>query len=164
MALGLTVTLAACAKSDVEYPSLAIRDVERVQGEFAPAPVTALEVPSLEVDLTGGLEARLASLVASAQDAHSAFTQIEPRVARLARAASGSAVGSDTWASAQVALAELDTARSQAAIPLAELDALYVSATTSASDRTEIEQARDRVIYLVAQEDAVLAELRSLLQ
>lgn len=157
----IALTLSACAGGSGGYPSLAIREVERAQGQLQVGEPKRIDVPPVDVDLTGGLATRLSSLVAAAQDAHATFGEVAPRARRLVSSASGSAVGSDSWAAAQVALAELDSARSRAAVPLGDLDAIYTAAAVAAEDVTAIEAARDRVTTLVAEEDAVLADLRS---
>lgn len=160
IALSLIVALGACASSGEDYPSLAIRDAERGEGTFEAPEPRRLDVPPVEVDLTGGLDARLSSLVAGAREAHGDFLEARPRAEQLVAAASGSAVGSDSWAAAQVALAELDSARSRAAVPLGDVDAIYTAARVSAEEVTAIEAARDEIIALVRLEDAVLADLR----
>lgn len=161
LVLPLICILGACAGSQGDYPSLAIRDVERAQGQFASGEPARLDVPPVEVDLTGGLEARLASLVAAARQAHDEFVKVTPRAEQLVAAASGSDVGNDRWAAAQVALAELDSARSRAAIPLGDLDTLYTAARISVEEVEAIDAARNEVIALVSAEDTVLADLRA---
>ncbi|MBX7492568.1 hypothetical protein K3163_05030 [Qipengyuania sp. 1NDW9] len=160
LAAVLSLSLAACAGSSADYPSLAIRDSERSEGTFGSPEPKRLDIPPVEVDLTGGLDARLASLVADARNAHEAFEETRPRAEELVAAASGTSLGSDRWAAAQVALAELDSARSRAAVPLGDLDAIYTAARVGADDITAIESARNEVIALVRIEDAVLADLR----
>lgn len=156
----LALALSACAAGSDRYPSLAIRDAERVQGSFepdaaeAPAPLPA--APSAE------LLARLAQLREEAASAHREFLAAVPAAARLAAAAG--AVGSDSWASAQVALADLDSARSKAAVPLGDLDVLFVDATLAAEQREAIAVTRAEVVGLIGEEDAVLARLRGLLR
>ncbi|MCA0977056.1 hypothetical protein LCM19_01600 [Qipengyuania flava] len=157
----LIFLLGACATAESDYPSLAIRDVERAEGQFDTGEPARIDVPPVEVDLTGGLAARLQSLLAAAEEAHGDFLAVHPRAMRIVSSARGSAVGSDNWAAAQVVLAELDSARSRAAVPLGELDALYASATVAAEDTVAIETARGRVIDLVAEEDAILEDLRA---
>ncbi|NNC53486.1 MAG: hypothetical protein HKO08_10665 [Erythrobacter sp.] len=152
--------LGACASSGSEYPSLSIRDSERTEGTFESPEPKRLDVPPVEVDLTGGLDARLDSLVTAAREAHAEFNRIEPGARQLVDAASGSEVASDRWAAAQVALAELDSARSRAAVPLADLDALYTANRVAADDIGKIDIARRTVIAMVREEDAVLAALR----
>lgn len=157
----LVLPLGACASAGGDYPSLAIRDAERAEGQFDSGEPARLDVPPVEVDLTGGLDARLSSLVSAAEEAHATFTEVQPRAERLVSAAAGSAVGSDSWAAAQVALAELDSARSRAAVPLGDLDALYAAASVAAEETSTIKEARNRVIALVEEEDATLASLRA---
>ncbi|WP_157075185.1 hypothetical protein [Erythrobacter sp. AP23] len=156
------ILLAGCASTASDrYPSLAIRDVERAEGTFEPVPSPRLDVPEVEVDLAGGLEARLAALLGHAQAAHTDFTSAVPAAERRVEAAAGSAMGSDSWAAAQVALADLDSARSNAAIALGDLDILFTAATVQAEDAAAIAATRDAVVALVAEEDAVLERLRA---
>ena len=58
-------------------------------------------------------------------------------------------------------VADLDSARSNAAIVLGELDTLYTAATVQAEDATAIVEARNTVIALVSEEDSVLERLRA---
>ena len=153
--------VAGCAASSDRYPSLAVRDVERAEGTFDPVPGPQLDVPEVEVDVGPDLGAGLTSLVADAQAAHTAFTDAVPAAERSVRAASGSSIGSDNWAAAQVALADLDSARSIAATALGDLDILYTAATVQAQDSAAIAAARETVIALVREEDDVLARLRA---
>ncbi len=162
--LSLAGLLAACASGSDTYPSLAIRDAERAEGRFDTGEPARIDVPPVEVDLTGGLDTRLASLVAAAQDAHADFLEARPRAERLVSAAGGSAIGSDAWAAAQVALGELDSARSRAAVPLGDLDMIYTAARVSVEDVQAIDAARGQVVRLVSEEDAVLSELRARVQ
>lgn len=161
--LPFALALAGCSSTgSSDYPSLAIRDVERAQGQFEPVSSRAqIDVPPVPVDLTGGLPARLAALTAQAQAAHAEFLDSRPDAVRLAAAAEGSSPGSAAWAAAQVALADLESARSQAAIALGDLDILYISATVQAEERSAITVARDQVIALIAEEDEALARLRA---
>lgn len=163
MALTLWISLVcgACSTVTDRYPSLAIRDVERAQGEFEPVAVEPIAVPEVETGLTGPLGSRLAALVSQAREAHAEFSSSAPRTRQLVAGAAGSGVGSDAWAAAQVALADLDSARSLAAIPLGDLDILYVAATVQAEESAAIAAARAEVVALVAQEDVVLDELRA---
>jgi len=151
------LALSACAASSDRYPSLAIRDAERVEGTFEPdagdAAAPAPSPPSAE------LVARLGQLREQAASAHREFLSAVPGAERLAAAAG--ALGSDSWASAQVALADLDSARSKAAVPLGDLDILFVDATLAADQREAIATTRAEVVRLVSEEDAVLARLRA---
>ena len=63
-AIALAPALAACQTApDGAYPSLAIRDVERAQGQLEPVPGDPIDVPPVEVPLDGPLDQRLAALV-----------------------------------------------------------------------------------------------------
>lgn len=155
-----SLALSACAGSSANYPSLAIRDAERASGTFAAAEPRRIDVPAVEVDLAGGLDTTVTSLVASARRAHDAFLALVPDARRRVAAPGAATTASDAWASAQVALAELEAARSQTAIPLGDLDAIYVSQTVQAAQSPSLVAAREQVIGWVAEEDAVLAELR----
>lgn len=149
--------LAGCATSGGEYPSLAQRPAERAQGTLTPDagadPIPASPAPSAD------LAARLADLLRQAQTLHAEFRGQVPAAERLAIAAGSR--GSDSWASAEVALANLDAIRSRAAVALADLDALWIDATLEAGARDEIGAVRTAVEALIAQEDAELARLRS---
>lgn len=158
----LAFCLAGCSSTATEgYPSLAIRDMERVEGSFEAAPAQRLDVPAVEVDLAGGLDSRLAALVGQARDAHAEFTSARPATERLVSAAANTTIGSDSWAAAQVALADLDSARSIAAVALADLDLIHAAAAVQAQDLAAIDAARDSVLAMIAEEDASLAQLRS---
>ena len=161
-ALALVPALAACQTApDEAYPSLAIRDVERAQGQLEPVPGDPIDVPPVEVPLDGPLDQRLAALVEQGRSAHARFTEAAPRASRLASAASGSSVGSDAWASAQVALADLDSIRSMTAIALADLDILFIAASVEATDTSALTAARQSLLALVREEDRTLADLRA---
>jgi hypothetical protein len=155
-ALAPALFLCACASTG-DYPSLAQRPVERAQGMFAPD--TPEPAPAPPATPSADLVARLADLQRDAASLHAQFVQAAPAATRLAAAAGGT--GSDSWASAQVALADLDSLRSRVAVSLADLDALWVDSTVESGPRDAIGAARDSVQALVAQEDDVLARLRS---
>ncbi|GGD97353.1 hypothetical protein GCM10011515_16410 [Tsuneonella deserti] len=155
-AIALAMTVSACASSG-DYPSLAQRPAERVGGLFEPD--TPEVIPSPPPAPSADLVARLAQLQRDAASLHAQFNAAAPAATRLAGAAGGT--GSDSWASAQVALADLDSLRSRVAVSLAELDALWVDSTVEAGPRDAIGSARDAVEGMVRQEDEVLARLRS---
>jgi hypothetical protein len=70
------------------------------------------------------------------------------------------------WSVATVALSDLESARSDAMLALAQLDELYANETIAASpdwrpgqdDRNR--RARDQVVALIGEEDGILARLR----
>ncbi|MXO89738.1 hypothetical protein [Pontixanthobacter aquaemixtae] len=146
--------LAGCASSGKTYPSLAIRDAERVSGFFeAPEP---LEPAPLRAEIAGQLD----QIRAESANSHRAFMAAAPRARRTVASGVGAAVTSDSWAAAQVAMADLDSLRSVTAVALGDLDLLYVDATLAFEQRQAVAAARDEVIGYVREEDRVLAELR----
>ena len=158
------VLLAACASTGGgKYPSLATRPGERVSGTVAPV---AAPAPPPATAATGS---RIAQLRARAQAAHARFAERRASAAALSAAAQGTAVASEAWSVAQVALASLEAARSEAMI-LADLDSLYVSAkdqaalTDGSGDVGAIGAVRDDVIALIGEEDATLSALRGRLR
>lgn len=155
------LALSACAAASGDYPSLAIRDAERPRGTLeapvADEPAAPLPAQVVSADILQ----RITSLRADANSAHQQFLRSAPAARRAVSAGAGAPRASDAWAGAQVALADLETQRSKTAIPLADLDALYASQATAFAPMAEIAGARDAVEALVAEEDRVLASLRS---
>lgn len=151
--------LSGCAADYTTYPSLARRSAERVSGTIAVAPPVAAPQPPAPPP-SADLVTLLGQLGDRAQAAHHEFTGRRARAEQLVAAAGKSPVGSDGWAQASVALADLETARSQAMIALADLDELYTAARVEGGEATTIAATRDRVIDLIGEEDIVLAQLR----
>ncbi|WP_271439023.1 hypothetical protein [Pontixanthobacter luteolus] len=156
--LPLALCAAGCASSGKTYPSLAIRDAERVSGTLPVGGVDAVQMaPS---PLPGDLIGRIAALESSARESHQRFLAAAPDARGAVRSGRNAAVASNSWASAQVALADLDSIRSLTAIALGDLDLIFTDATLDFVERGQIAQARDKVLAMVREEDAVLAELR----
>ena len=161
LAAALIVTLAACSADTTSYPSLARRPAERaVDSPAPPSPVPVATAPDSR------LPARLAALVEQAREAHNHFSARRESAERTVASGNGSAPGSDSWATANVALADLESARSEAMIALADLDELFAAARTgsgapaSSGDWATIAAARDQVTALIGEEDRILADLR----
>lgn len=158
----LALVLTGCTSS-ADYPSLARRDVERIKGSSEPvAPEPPL--PELTAPPSTELEARLDGLVQRAEAAHRRFAAMRPRTEQLVGAARNSAVASESWSVASVALADLGSQRSDAMIALAELDQLYAAERidhfeTESRVALAIGAAREKVSTLVAEEEDVLAKL-----
>lgn len=153
-ALGLSLGACATTPSE-EYPSLAIRDAERVAGTLqpvAPAPYVPPPTPTAVVD-------RLEQLSGEAASANQAFLAEAPRARSAVAAARGAQVGAESWSVAQVAVAGLESARSRAMIALADLDRLYVDAAVGGEELTRIDAVRDRVAAQVGEQDATIAGL-----
>jgi len=154
--------LAGCASASSDgFPSLARRDAERVSGTIETPP------PSVEpaIDpLSAELSARTAQLEGRARVGHAKFLSRESRARQLVGAARGAAVGSEGWSVATVAVAELEAARSEVMIALAELDSLYAAQRVGGSDGVLVGKVRDTVTALVTQEDRIIAELGNALR
>lgn len=154
------MTLAGCAATDTDYPSLATRDFERAEGQFeAPAP-RQLDVPTVPADFTGSLDAHLTGLLEQARLSHTQFETSLPSARSQVAAARGLSAQDDRWSRAAVALAGLDARRSQTAIVLADLDTLYAAAAVQYEDVQAIADTRAQVAALILLEDRALADLR----
>jgi hypothetical protein len=163
LSLALLVPLGACAAAK-DYPSLQRRPAERMTGS---APVVSPQKPPLPPSVPGlELGSRLARLVEQARTAHERFASKRANAERLVAAGGGGEPGSEGWSVATVALSDLESARSDAMLALAELDELYATETIVASQTgdkaktTAIAGARDQVIALIGEEDGILAHLR----
>jgi hypothetical protein len=133
--------------------------VERVSGSFQPPPAQPVALPAAP---SPELATRLEQLASLARAANDRFESREAKARQTAAAAAGAQVASENWAKATVAIADLESARSEAMIALADLDAMYASARLEGRDVTAIAQTRDAVTALVAKQDAVLAQLRDM--
>lgn len=153
------LVLSGCA-SDTTYPSLARRPAERPGGVPPVVSPTPLP-PSLP---SAGMTVRLDGLVDQARAAHARFGERRGRAEQLVAASGRAAMGSEGYAVAIIALAELESARSDAMIALATLDTLYAADRTThpnepSGDAIAIASARERVMVWVGEEDRVLARL-----
>ncbi|KHK89683.1 hypothetical protein [Novosphingobium malaysiense] len=157
----LPMVAGACSTAG-NYPSLALRDVERIRGSAQPvageAPQPAPEPPPLSADLA----TRLNGLVKMAREADRQFQANRPAAERAVASAGG--IASDSWSTASIALARLETSRSSAMVALADLDGLYVDARTDAPleetpSAEAIASARDLVDGWVDAQDEVLSSL-----
>lgn len=106
------------------------------------------------------LQGRLAQLEEQARAAHAAFMGKSRNVSGLINAARGANVTNLAWGNAQVALADLDSHRSQTAIALADADLLYADRAVALASRQNIAKTRDLISALLDEEDRVLAQLR----
>ena len=155
-ATGLALVLAGCVSDTAHYPSLARRAIEKAStAQAAPTATESAPTPASPQET-----ARLAALVEQARDAHRHFMAKQQRAGQTVAAGSGAARGSESWATASVALAELESERSAAMIALADLDQLFAAARIEGSDTAAISAARDEVSSWIGDEDVVLAGLR----
>ena len=156
IASSLALALAACAADTADYPSLARRPIEKASASQVPTPPpSTAPVPANPQDT-----ARLPALVDQARAAHQRFLAKQQRAVQTVSVGSGAAPGSERWAVASVALAELESERSAAMIALADLDQIYAAAGTEGRDTAAITAAREEVSGWIGEEDAVLAALR----
>lgn len=154
--------LGGCASTpESSYPSLAIRDVERITGqlETPPGPLVQIPPPQPAAQSTDSL-GQPGELGAEAARAHARFMEQAPAVRTSAGRANSSPVGSENWARGEVALAGLEGIRSQTLIALADLDRIYVDAITNRRPVDQIETVRTEVSAMVAKQDEVIAGLR----
>ena len=147
--------LAGCATVADEYPSLAIRDAERVSGTLEPAAAVPYVPPATPAAVLG----RLDQLAAEAAGAHRAFLAEAPAARRAVAAAGSAELGSEGWAVASVAVAGLEGARSRAMIALADLDRLMVDAAVEGSELGRIVAVRDTVTAQVTEQNLTIEGL-----
>jgi len=173
-ALAGAFLLAGCGTQG-EFPSLARRPAElgvrpapagetatgapgRIEGSAQPdAPAAGTMVRQEEI--SADLAARLRELGSAAREAHGRFEAKRARAGQLTAAARGAAPASEAWSVASIAVAELESSRSDAMVSLGELDRLYAQERIDGGDGGAIAAVRDQVTAWVADEDAVLAEL-----
>ena len=156
--LTAALLVAGCARDTCEYPSLARRPAERLTATFdAPAAPEVFVSPAPSAAITG----QVGPLVSAAQRADAKFRQREPHARSLVGSNSGAKMGSESWAVATIAVSELEVARAEAMLALADLDTLYNDTRVRGEDPGAIGAGRDTVTGLIARQDQVLGELRS---
>lgn len=149
-ALMALFAMTACASAPDSYPSLALRENERVTGTMEPpAPSPFVPAPAEPATI-----ASVADLAETAAAAHRAFLAEADSAAPVVARASGAPTGSDSWAQAQVAVAGLESRRGVTMVALADLDRLYVDAVTGGRETTQIETVLRSVEQQAAAEDA----------
>ncbi len=151
--------LSACVGSGEQYPSLAVRDAERVSGAFNPA-IGTRSAPVTDPALLAGLPA----IEARAQTAYDEFVAAVPGAQRALSAAQGASASSNAWAAAQISLADLDSQRSQTAIALADIDLIYAEASIELAMAFEIAELRAKIDAQVSAQDQILDQLRQMIR
>ena len=160
LAAVLALLCTGCANGESSrYPSLAIRDVERVKGSAQP--VTPDPGPAPPLAPSADLAGRLAQLDQQAQTANLAFLGAVSRTEAMVEAAAGSAVASENWSVATAALSQLDALRNPAALALADLDRLYVDSEMELGAVEAISAVRDGVQAQVQAQEATLDRIAS---
>ena len=152
--LPVMLLLAGCASTG-NFPSLDIRDSERVTGTIA-APEGAIftSTPATPATL-----ADLDALAVRIRAAHQRFTATLDEARRIVGRAAGSGTGSDAWSAPQVAVANLESIRSEAMIALADIDRVHVDAHVNGGDIARSTALRAEMGALVAEEDRIITGL-----
>lgn len=161
-----SLLLGGCASTGDAYPSLAIRDAERPSGSAMPVEPAPLPPPAPLAADTGQ---RIAQAVEQARKAHASFLAGAPGANRTISAARGARAPADSWIAAQVALAALQSLRSQAVIAQADLDLMFAQERLAEPDRITptaqaLLDAREQVDAWVRQQDETLGRLAGQLQ
>jgi hypothetical protein len=158
------LVLSGCAATG-DYPSLARRDVERIEGTALPADPDPAP-PPVAANADPGLKGQLSRLVDQARTAHRDFVAARPRAQQLVGAASGAAKASEGFSVAAIALGQLDSARGRTMAALSDLDALYLSERLEnyqapTDELAAIDAARGEVAGLLSQQDSVIETLQA---
>ena len=142
----IALFLSGCAGTLTGYPSLAKRAVEN-------APVGEAPAPPAPIAADPALLAQVDRLAAQAQAGSAAFDKAWPGADRATRAASGAAVSSESWVTAQLAISALEAARNDSVSALASLDTLYVERSNALAE----DQAKGGVEQIDAARKVALA-------
>ncbi len=149
------LALVGCAAPDGAYPSLGVRDTERVSGTMAaPVPQIYEPVPADAANLALGDQ-----LVARANSAHLAFLDTAPAARSVVNAAQGASRDSENWVRAQVAIADLEASRAQVMIALADLDRLTIDAAVEGAQFASLAQKRDEIASLASNQTQTINTL-----
>ena len=147
------LALPGCATAPDQFPSLAVREAERMSGTLTPAQpepaAPTYSVPAGEVE----------NALAMARGAHERFVAGQPATTRLINSASGLAMGTDTHSRALIALADLTTYHSETASALASLDRLEAQGAVLFAPIDAVKAAQAEVEAMIGQQDAALDQL-----
>ncbi|MGN5374118.1 hypothetical protein [Sphingomonas hankookensis] len=152
------VLLSACAAPAGNYPSLLPRPIERIS-LAEPIRPAAVATPD------PALDTKIAALDRDVAGAARAFDAAVARVRPTVEAAKGSSEGSERWLGAQVALAELDVARTAIDIPLGDLERLAIDrAAAGAPPYPALDAAAARATEAATAQRATIAALGAALR
>jgi PBP1b-binding outer membrane lipoprotein LpoB len=156
----LALFLSGCAGAPQGYPSLAKRPIESAaMAEVGTAPATVPADPALSEEIARHL--------GQAGKGAAAFDAAYAKADRAVGAASGAAVSSDAWVSAQVAISSLEAARNDSVSALASLDTLYVQRSNAIADGKarggleDVDAARSATLALVDQQNDRIDAMKS---
>lgn len=157
----LSGLIAACASGSDRYPSLSLRDFERVQGQFAVNDSVREDIHPDQLPVARAEQVREA--IEAARTRHSRFITHAEQARSVIAAAAGTGPEDKRWSLAMVEIAELDSRLGATASLLADLDALYTSASLEFQQREEIADARMEASALVTEESRILQQLVDML-
>jgi hypothetical protein len=144
--------VAGCATDSELYPSLSIRDEERITGVFEPVePEPYIPTPP-NADTLG----RIAQLKSNAMDSHGRLLELAERARGPVAAARGAALDSDAWAIASIAIANVEAQRSETLLAVAELDLIYVRTHEVAGEVGDISSALNEVSLILLEEERLI--------
>jgi hypothetical protein len=182
LSIGAASALTGCSDRGPAYPSLASRPAERLTDTAEPASPApdsnarvsaASALPSADLaPPSADLATRLDQLIEQAHSGYRTFSAKRAAAERQVSAAGTAPPGSEGWAQATQALSGIESARTQTAQPLSDLDRIEIEDRMAhpaqsgpdgnavpRPDAIAIAQARDTVSALVTEEDAVLEKL-----
>lgn len=113
--LACLLAATACSQDQTVYPSLGIRPAEKL-GFAEPVAKPAVAAPD------PALDTQIATMSKTLDGITTGFTRDAAESERVARTARGAAVGSETWLTAQTALAQLDDWRAQASSLVTDIE------------------------------------------
>ena len=152
-------TLAACASTEGQFPSLERRAYETSAPIAPPA-----ESPPVPPVLSPDLAAKVDALLARHRAAQASFERTLPSVQSTASRASGTAPGSEAWVNAHVVLSRLDKARSDSVGVLRDFDALIADAgARDAGVAALVTEAQRPIADDLAAQNAEIARLSRLI-
>ncbi|MDJ0277095.1 hypothetical protein QLH51_09845 [Sphingomonas sp. 2R-10] len=150
--------LSACAAPAGDYPSLLPRPIERISLAEPNRPV-----PVATPDAT--LDARIAALGRDVAGAARAFDAAIAKARPTVETARSSGEGSERWLGAQVALAQLDVARTAIDAPLGDLERLAIDrAATGAPPYPALDRAVAQATAAAAEQRTAIATLNATLR
>lgn len=150
----LLLLLGGCARSE-GFPSLAIRDSERITGQMPAPDAAAQSRPAPQPEPT----TEIAAIVARARSADTRFRAEQPAAERLITSVAGSASGSDGWSRAQLVIASLEAIRSETMLALADLDQIRVTAQAAGEEATQSTAAVAEVEAMLAGQNRLITAL-----
>ena len=152
-------TLAACASTEGQFPSLERRAYETRAPISSPA-----DSPPAPSVLSPDLAAKVDALLARHSAAQASFERTLPSVQSTTSRASGTAPGSEAWVNAHVVLSRLDKVRSESVGVLRDFDALIADAgTRDAGVAALVTEAQRPIADDLALQNAEIARLSRLI-